>query len=121
MRPTGVLPHRVKGALSVVVKMGYREGMNAAVRFFLKTFLRDRRFDSRVVNSMDHNELAHADAVVLCIFDQNSWTPELKAFVRGGGRVVVVAETEKKRKIAAKFDGAVVVGSYDQAAGELLK
>lgn len=115
-RPTGVLPHRVRGSRSVVVKMGYREGMDAAVRFFIKSFLRDRRFDCRVVNAMDNNELAHADVVVLCLFDKNSWTPAMRAFVKGGGKVVVVAETEKKRKIAAKFDGVTVVDSYDKVA-----
>ena len=119
VRPTGVLPYRVRGAASVVVKMGYREGMNAAVRFFIGTLLRDRRFDCRVVNAMDLNELPHADAVLLCLFDKNSWTPEMKAFVEGGGRVVVVAETERKREIAAKFDGATVVKSYGEAVEAL--
>ena len=121
VRPTGVLPHREKGALSVLVKLGYRKGMNDAVKFYVKTILEDRRFDSRPLSSMNNNELAHADAVVLCLFDKNSWTPKLKEFVKRGGKVVVVAETEKKQTIAQKFDGAAVVDSYDKVAAELLK
>jgi len=112
VRPTGVLPHRVRGSSSVLVVMGFRAGMNAAVRFVLKTLLHDRRFDCRIVNTMDNNELAHSDTVVLCLFDKNSWTPELKAFVANGGKVVVVAETEKKRNLAANFGGATIVDSY---------
>ena len=118
-RPTGVLPHRVRGSRSVVVKMGYREGMDAAVRFFIKSFLRDRRFDCRIGSVMDHNALPHADAVVMCLFGKNSWTPPLRAFAANGGKVIFVAETEEKRALAATFEGATVVDSYDKVIGEL--
>ena len=118
-RPTGELPHRARGSMSVVVKMGFRDGMNAAVKFAIKTLLRDRRFDSRFVNVMNNNELSHADAVVLCLFDKKSWTPQLKAFVENGGTVIVVAETAKKRKLAEKFEGATVVDSYDKVVDAL--
>ena len=118
-RPSGTLPARVRGAKSVLVKMGYREGMNAATRFVLKTLLHDRRFDCRVVNTMDNNELAHSDAVILCLFDKNSWTPELKEFAANGGKVIFVTETEDKRKIAEQFEGATIVDSYNQVIEKL--
>ena len=118
-RPTGTLPTRVRGAKSVFVKMGYVEGMNAATRFVLKTLLHDRRFDCRLGSVMDNNALAHVDAVVMCLFGKNSWTPALRAFAANGGKVVFVAETGEKRAIAAKFKGATVVDSYDKVIGEL--
>ena len=118
-RPTGTLPARVRGAKSVFVKMGYMKGMNAAVRFVLKTLLHDRRFDCRIGSVMDHNALPHADAVVMCLFGKNSWTPPLRAFAANGGKVIFVAETEEKRALAATFEGATVVDSYDKVIGEL--
>lgn len=120
-RPTGMLPARIRGAKSVFVKMGYRQGMDAAVPFVLKTLLHDRRFDCRIGNVMDNNVLAHSDAVILCLFDQNSWTPQLKEFAANGGQVICVAETGDKRKIAEKFDGATVVDSYNHVIEEMLK
>ena len=120
-RPTGTLPARVRGAKSVFVKMGYMKGMNAAVRFVLKTLLHDRRFDCKIANTMDNNALENADAVVMCLFDKTSWTPKLKRFAANGGKVVFVAETPEKRKIAAKFEGARVVDSYGKVVSELLR
>ena len=120
-RPTGTLPTRVRGAKSVFVKMGYMKGMGEAVRFALKTLLHDRRFDCRFGSYMDDNALPHADAVVMCLFGKDSWTPALRTFAANGGKVVFVAETEAKRVIAAQFEGATVVDSYDKVVDALLK
>lgn len=121
VRPSEAYIDRVRGSKSVLVKMGFRAGMNEAVKFVLKTLLHDRRFDCTVVNTMDNNALAHTDVVVMCLFDKTSWTPELKRFAENGGKVVFVAETPGKRKIAAKFEGATVVDSYSKVVAELLK
>ena len=101
--------------------MGVGKGSGSAVRFALKTMLHDTRFDCRVMSSVDDNVLPHADAVLLCVFDGRAWTQGLKRFVSNGGKVVVVAETEEKRRIAEKFAGATVVDSYGRVVDELLK
>ena len=121
VRPSEAHVDRVRGAKSVLVKMGFRKGMNEAVKFVLKTLLHDRRFDCKIANTMDNNALENADAVVMCLFDKTSWTPELKRFAANGGKVVFVAETPEKRKIAAKFEGARVVDSYGKVVSELLR
>ena len=114
VRPTGTLPPRVRGAKSIVVKIGLGDGMNATVNYVLKSLLHDARFDCRIVSDMGHNELSHYDAVVMCLFGKDSWTPELKAFAANGGKVVFVADTAEKRRVAAEFDGAIVVESCDK-------
>ena len=121
VRPSEAHVDRVRGSKSVLVKMGFRKGMNEAVKFVLKTLLHDRRFDCKIANTMDNNALENADAVVMCLFDKTSWTPELKRFAANGGKVVFVAETPEKRKIAAKFEGARVVDSYAKVVAELLR
>jgi len=121
VRPSEAHLDRVRGAKSVFVKMGYRAGMNEAVKFVLKTLLHDRRFDCTVASVMDNNALANSDVVVMCLFDKTSWTPELKRFAANGGKVIFVAETPEKRKIAAKFEGATVVDSYGKVIAELSK
>lgn len=118
VRPTGELPVRVRGAKSVVVKTG---GKRDAVSFVLKTLLHDSRFDCRISDAIDGNVLPHADAVVLCLFDANSWTPALERFAANGGKVIVVADTEGKRALATKFAGATLVDSYERVTDELLK
>ena len=102
------------GAKSIVVKIGLGDGMNATVNYVLKSLLHDARFDCRIVSDMGHNELSHYDAVVMCLFGKDSWTPELKAFAANGGKVVFVADTAEKRRVAAEFDGAIIVESCDK-------
>ncbi|MBO4448948.1 MAG: hypothetical protein J5807_05635, partial [Kiritimatiellae bacterium] len=119
VRPTGVLPARVRGAKSVILKMGVGKGSSSAVRFALKTLLHDRRFDCRVMSRLDNNELPHADAVVLCVFDKKCWTPALERFAANGGKVIVVADTEGKRALATKFAGATAVHSFDEVPAAL--
>lgn len=114
VRPTGDLPARMRGAKSVLVKMGYGDGMNEAIRFALKNLLHDKRFDCRILNNVDNNELPHTDVVVMCNFNGKSWTPALKEFSASGGKVVFVADTDAKRYAVEKFDGAIVVESYEK-------
>jgi glutamine amidotransferase-like uncharacterized protein len=113
-RPTGELPDRRRGAKSVLVKTGCGDGMNEAVRFVLKDLLHDARFDCRIICEMDNNWLSHADVAVMCDFDAKSWTPALRAFAASGGKVVFVADTDAKRRTAEKFDGAVVLDSWEK-------
>lgn len=113
-RSGGDLPPRVRGAKSVLVSTGSGSDADAAVRFVLKKLLHDVRFDCRIVGNLDNNELPHSEAVVMCRFGRDSLTPELKAFAARGGKVVFVADTEEKRRLAAAFDGATVVDSYDK-------
>lgn len=120
-RPSAVNRDRVRGAKSVYVKMGFRKGMNEAVKFVLKTLLHDRRFDCRIDNTLNANRLPHADAAVICLFDKTSWTPEMKRFAANGGKAIFVADTPAKRKIAEGFAGATVVDSYDKVVPELEK
>ena len=119
VRPTGGPPARVRGARSVILKMGVGKGSSSAVRFALKTLLHDRRFDCSVMSRLDHNVLPHADAVVLCLFDGDSWTPALERFAANGGKVIVVADTEGKRALATKFAGATAVHSFDEVPAAL--
>jgi glutamine amidotransferase-like uncharacterized protein len=93
-RPSHVNKDRVRGAKSVYVKMGFRKGMNEAVKFVLKKLLRDRRFDCRIANVLDPNELAHSDAVVMCLFGKEDWTSHLKRFIERGGKLILVADSE---------------------------
>lgn len=117
--PSRVNRDRVRGAKSVYVKMGFRKGMNDAVKFVLKKLLRDRRFDCRIANISDPNEFAHSDVVVMCLFSRADWNSRLKRFVERGGKLILVADTDKKRKDAVLFTGAKVVADYDEALAEL--
>ena len=123
VRPTGKAHDRVRGAKSVIVQhMSDGHTMKEAVKFLLSHLTGNARYDVRVVNSEnDSNFLPHADIVLVCVFDEYSWTPARRRFVEKGGRVIFVADTEGKRRISSKFKGAEVVESYEAAVKELEK
>jgi len=116
---TGVAPSkthldRKRGALAV----RYYSSDKASAEFLAGTLCRDSRFH---VLSGEMNSIEHVDAVV--------WTEEkmkpaeagsLKRFIKRGGRVVIVADTEKKLSAAEKIKGAKVVDSYGKVLDELI-
>ena len=47
--------------------------------------------------------------------------PLLKKFSAKGGRVVIVADTEKERELSGASPGAVEVGSYGEVPDAILR
>ena len=115
--PTGRLRDRVRGAKSVVVAWNFKGGMYGAVKFALESLLADPEFDVRFGGAkIESNSLLHADIVIVCTFDESTWTPALRRFAESGGTVVAVAESESARAAAEKQGCATVVaGSFAEA------
>ena len=120
---TGVAPSevdttRTRGMLSVFFRSATEK---PAAEFYFRTLLRDRRFDVRAASSIDSNDLPHLDAIVIPAPKKDDDSPRLRQFVANGGRIVVVADTDAKRALAEKIDGATVVDSYAKVVDALLK
>ena len=120
---TGVAPSevdttRTRGMLSVFFRSAQEK---TAAEFYFRTLLRDRRFDVRAASSIDSNDLPHLDAIVIPAPKKGDDSPSLRQFVANGGRIVVVADTDAKRALAEKIDGATVVDSYAKVVDALLK
>ena len=117
----GVVNHdRVPGAVSVYFRVAREK---KAAQFYLHTLLRDRRFDLRGGSHLYADDLPHLDAVVLPapLEAEDEAIAHLGGFIAKGGRVVVVADTEAKRKFAETIKGAVLVETYGEIPGAILK
>ena len=117
---TGVAPspvhlERTRGAVAVK----YYASDKASAEFLFNTLNRDSRFC--VWPGKDMNDLPHVEAVVLTRKATDVEARALNRYIVRGGRVVIVADTEKKREAAQKIQDAVVVDSYDKVVEELLK
>ena len=75
----------------------------------------------RFASSVDANDLPHLDANVVPAPEASDDSPALRRFVANGGRIVVVADTDAKRRLAEKIAGAVVVDSYGAVVDALLR
>ena len=113
--PSGTWVDRMRGAVSVK----YVSSDKASVQFLFGPLLRDSRIDVLPAKE-GWEELPHVDAVVLTADVSNGDVSYLTTFIRRGGRVVVVADTEQGRQAAGKLAGAVVVDSYDKVIAAIL-
>ena len=117
--PTTVRRGRTRGAVSLFFRAAKEK---AAAEFFLGTLLRDRRLDIRAGSHLNVDDLAHLDAVVIPApgEDDRKDEPFLRRFVKRGGTVVYVADTDEKRKAdTVRVPGAAVVGSYGEVVKEI--
>lgn len=114
--PSGTWVDRMRGAVSVK----YVSSDKASAQFLFGSLLRDSRIDVLPAKE-GWDELPHLDAVVLTAAVCDGDVSYLAPFIRRGGRVVVVADTDKERQAAGKLAGAVVVDSYDKVVGAILK
>ena len=114
VEPTKTHLDRNRGALAV----RYVSSDKASAEFLAGTLLRDSRVH---VLSGEMNSLEHVDAVV---WTEGKMKPAearaLSRFVKRGGRVVIVADTEKKRAAGWKVKGAVKVDSYGKVLEAIL-
>ena len=111
VKPTVVERERTRGAASVFFKTAKSA---AAGAFFCDKLICDSRFDTRSNSSLEKNLLPHLDAIVFASFDADDLSADVRRFIERGGRVVLVADTPKKRKIASSLKGATVVDSFDK-------
>ena len=117
---TGVAPspvhlERTRGAMAV----RYRVSDKVSAEFLFNTLNRDSRFC--VWPGKDVNDLPHLEAVILTSKASDAEANALNRYIARGGRVVIVADTEKKREAATKIKDAVVLDSYGKVVEELLK
>lgn len=119
VEPSAVNHDRVRGAVSVFFRSAKEK---SAAELYLGTLLRDRRLDVRGGSHLYADMLPHLDVVVLpsALEEEDEAIAFLGGFVARGGRVVVVADTEKKRKLSEKIPGAIAVASYDGVMGAIL-
>ena len=117
VKPTVVERERTRGAASVFFKTAKSA---AAGAFFCDKLICDSRFDTRSNSSLEKNLLPHLDAIVFASFDADDLSADVRRFIERGGRVVLVADTPKKRKIASSLEGATVVDSFDKVIPALL-
>ena len=114
VEPTKTHLDRNRGALAV----RYVSSDKASAEFLAGTLLRDSRVH---VLSGEMNSLEHVDAVV---WTEGKMKPSearaLSRFVKRGGRVVIVADTENKRAAGWKVKGAVKVDSYGKVLEAIL-
>lgn len=118
--PTPVNHDSVRGAVSVYFRTAKEK---SAAEFYLGTLLRDRRFDATAGSGIEADQLRHFDAVVIpALHKKNDEDiPLLKRFATRGGRVVIIADTEKERELSAAIPGAVVVDAYGKVPDALLR
>ena len=114
--PSPVYNDRTRGAVTVLYGTSKDD---ESLKFYYNDFLRDRRFYVRT--GFDANDYAHADAIVTAMSDA-SWlnAPSVRRFAKRGGRIVLVARSDKERAAAAKIAGAVVVGSCAEIPAAIL-
>ena len=114
--PSPVYNDRTRGAVTVLYSTSKDD---ESLKFYYNDFLRDRRFYVRT--GFDANDYAHADAIVTAMSDA-SWlnAPSVRRFAKRGGRIVLVARSDKERAAAAKIAGAVVVGSCAEIPAAIL-
>ena len=117
--PSAVNRDRVRGSVAVLFRSAHEK---AAMEFYLGTLLRDRRLDV-TARGVEADALPHFDAVVISsLLEKNDEDiATLKAFITRGGRVVIVADTETKRKVSGAIPGAIVVDAYGKTIDEVLK
>ena len=118
--PSAVNHDRVRGAVSVYFRAAKEK---SAAEFYLGTLLRDRRFDATAGSGLEADQLRHLDAVVIPALQgkNDEALPLLKEFSAKGGRVVIVADTEKERELSGAIPGAVEVGSYGEVPDAILR
>ncbi|MBO7684006.1 MAG: hypothetical protein J6T51_04700 [Kiritimatiellae bacterium] len=114
--PSPVYLDRTRGSVSVQC----RTSDKASVEFLFNTLNRDSRF--YVLSGKDQQDLPHVDAVVLTDKVTKGEAKVLERYIARGLRVVVVADTPKKRNAAQELKGAaVVVDSYGKVVDAILK
>jgi len=114
IRPTPVSRDRRRGALSVALS-DCREKDYA--RVYLKSLIRDRRFDVRV--KWDDSSLKHLDAVVIGAPKKDDFNDALRAFIENGGTVIAVANTPKRREAVKDVKDITVIASYEEIPAAL--
>lgn len=114
VRPTVVPRPRPRGALAVK----YATDDKAAANFYMNEFIFDRRLDIRP--GKDWCSLDNIDVLVFTESAKPDKASMLSSFIKRGGRVVLVADTPEKKKLAAKVKGAVVVDSYAKVIDAVL-
>ena len=124
VEPTPQSRARRRGTKSVLAKLSHDGTSKAQMSFYLDRLLADDGLDVAFCRKMDNNMLPHAeifailqptkDVCTLSGSGKSEWTPAVKLFVRGGGKVVLLADTDEERKAAASLEGAKVVGTYDE-------
>lgn len=133
---TGVAPSPVnrgrrRGTKAAIVKFSLDETSRDQMSFYLDKLLVDDRLDVILCRQMNNNILPHAEVFAILQPSKEIWSWDGKSeslkkgskvewsravaeFVRGGGKVVLLADTDDERKAAAGLDGVKVVGSLDE-------
>ena len=133
---TGVAPSPVnrgrrRGTKAAMVKFSLDETSRDQMSFYLDRLLVDDRLDVILCRQMNNNALPHAEVFAILqptneiwSWDGKSeslkkggkieWSRAVADFVRGGGKVVLLADTDDERKAAAGLEGVKVVGSLDE-------
>ena len=117
VKPTVVERERTRGAASVFFKTAKTA---PAGTFFCDKLICDSRFDTRSNSSLNRNLLPHVDAIIFASFDKEDLSGEVQRFIDRGGKVVLVADDPKKKKLASTLKGATVVDSFDKIIPLLL-
>ena len=133
---TGVAPTpanrgRRRGTKSAMVKFSLDKTSRDQMSFYINKLLVDDRIDVLSCRQMNNNLLPHAEVLAILQPTKEVWTWDgkreslnkgkkvrwsrsIEAFVRNGGKVIVLADTEGERMAAAGLEGVTVVGSLDE-------
>ena len=133
---TGVAPTpanrgRRRGTKSAMVKFSLDKTSRDQMSFYINKLLVDDRIDVLLCRQMNNNLLPHAEVLAILQPTKEVWTWDgkleslnkgknvrwrrsIEAFVRNGGKVIVLADTEGERMAAAGLEGVTVVGSLDE-------
>ena len=129
---TGAAPSKVnlprrRGAKSALVKFSLDETSRDQMKFYLDKLLPEQRINILFCRQMNNNLLPHAETFAVLqpskeIWTRdggkgtakNEWKPAVKRFVKGGGKVVLLADTPEEREAAAGLEGVKIVGTFDE-------
>ena len=112
VKPTLVERPRRRGAKTLFVRLGPDR---PSAEYFIKTALHDGTVDFHIGPRLDCNMLPHVDAVILPCITKEDVKDGLKSYIARGGKVVVVADTPARGRLAAELPGATLAGSCAEA------
>ena len=134
---TGVAPSKTnlprrRGGRTAVVKFSLDGTSRDQMKFYIDRLLPDPRFNVILCRQMNNNILPHAEVFAILQPSKEVWTwdgkgePEggaggkvewtkaVAAFVKGGGKVVLLADTPGERAAAEGLEGVQVVSTLDE-------